>query len=234
MRKKPIALTFGLFAGLIAVSDATVVAFGQLGGNNTTVPANLGSRATTAGNGFVVSNGATPNIALTWDALWDIHTSTFFAGLENLTVGGGAWDNEGNIPRVGQLDTGFHTIDLAADPGFALVLNSFDFVHTAETSGTTIWNLTLVNSGSSVVWSETLTMNNAAPSTSLLKVTPNFTGAIGEDYTLTFSRTSETYTSSNGRHAIDNLSFNQAVPESSSLALLGLGATGLFLRRRRR
>lgn len=232
MKSKQIVLTLSLLTGLVAVSNATVIGFGQLGGSNTTVPANLASRATAAGNGFVVSNGTTPNIAVTWDSLWDVHTSSFFNALESRTVGGGAWDNEGSIARVGQLDTSFHTIVLAADPGFALVLNSFDFVHTNETAGTTVWALSLTNSSLAVVWSQTLTMNNAVPSTSLLTVSPNFTGTLGEDYTLTFNQTSQTYPG-NGRHAIDNFSFNQAVPEPSSLVLLGLGVTGMFLRRRR-
>lgn len=196
---------------MLTAGNATIVGFGQLGGSNATVPANLASNAASDANGFVVSNGTTPNIGLAWDAAWDIHTSTFFANLENLTAGGGAWDNEGGVPRVGQLDLGTHTITFSSDTGYALVLNSFDFGHTAETAGTTVWALTLTDSASNAVWSQTLTLNNADPASSVVTVSPNFTGKTGENYTLTFNRTSETY-SSNGRHAIDNLSFNQVPP----------------------
>jgi len=202
-----IILTLGLQIGMASVVDATIIGFGQLGGNNTTVPATLGSNAVANGNGFVVTNGTTPNLSLTWDAQWDIHTSSFFAGLENTTVGGGNWDNEGGGPRVGQLDIGNHSILFSAESGYALVLNSFDFCHTSETSGTTTWVITLRNSASDLVWSQTLTLNNAfAPA--IVTVTPGFSGNSGERYTLAFTRTSQTY-SSNGRHAIDNLSFNQ-------------------------
>ena len=118
---------WGAVLSLAGVCQATIVGFGQLGGNNTTVPAALGSNAVADGNGYVVSNGTTPNVALTWDSDWDIHTSNFFAPLEGQTVGGGDWDNQGNIPRIGQLDFGTHTIVFAADAGYAVVLNSFDF-----------------------------------------------------------------------------------------------------------
>ncbi|HMO87331.1 MAG TPA: PEP-CTERM sorting domain-containing protein [Lacipirellulaceae bacterium] len=211
------------------VGHATIVGFGQLGGSNSTVPANLASRATADGNGFVVSNGTTPNIALTWDIHWDIHTSGFFQPLENFTVGGGDWDNQGNIPRIGQLDFGTHTIGFTVDSGAQLVLNSFDFGHTAETAGTTMWDLTLTDSGANVAWSQSVTFENG----STQKITPNFTGLAGEDYILTFNRTSQTY-NSDGRHGIDNLSFNQiAVPEPTSATLVGLAALSLLVRRRR-
>ncbi|MFC7337853.1 PEP-CTERM sorting domain-containing protein [Haloferula chungangensis] len=217
---------------LSAACDATVIGFGQLGGNNATVSSTLASRAVADGSGYVVDNGATPNISLGWDSNWDIHTSTWFTDLENFTVGGGDWDNEGGVPRVGQLDGGLHTISLISDPGFALVINSFDFVHTLESSGTTVWNLSLTDSLTNVVWSETLNMDNSEFSSSLQTVSPGFTGADGESYTLTFERSSSSY-ASNGRHAIDNFSFNQvAVPEPSSALLICLGAMGLFRRRR--
>jgi predicted alpha-1,2-mannosidase len=206
---KSFLFTLTLLAALPNISYATIIGFGQLGGSNTTVPGNLGSNATAAGNGYVVSNGTTPNISLLWDSTWDIHTSSFFTGLENLTVGGAAWDNEGSIPRVGQLDVGTHTITFTSDPGYSLILHSFDFCHTAETSGTTVWTLTLTDSSSNAVWTQTLTLNNNPATSSVVTVSPNFTGLLGQTYTLTFNRTSQTY-SSNGRHAIDNLSFTQS------------------------
>ncbi len=233
MKSNRSIITLGILLGSGLIAHATVIGFGNLGGSNTTVPASLGSNATANGNGFVVTNGTTPNIAVSWDANWDIHTSNFFAGLENLTIGGGAWDNEGSVPRIGQLDFGTHTITLSADPGFALVLNSFNFGQTAETAGTTQWTLSLKAVSTSLeVWNQSVTLNNSPAANALVTITPNFTGALGEDYTLTFNRTSETY-GSNGRHGIDNFSFNQ-VPESSMASLAGLGAAALLIRRRRR
>ena len=219
----------GAVLSFATVGNATIIGFGQLGGNNATVPAALGSGAAADGNGFVVSNGATPNIALAWDANWDIHTSNFFAPIEGKTVGGGAWDNEGSISRIGQLDAGTHTIGFTPDAGHAVVLNSFDFGHTAETAGTTNWNLSLTDSSTNVVWSQTVEFVNGA----VITASPNFTGALGASYTLTFTRTAETY-GSNGRHALDNLSFNQAVPEPATLMLAGFGAMAIVAAARRK
>jgi hypothetical protein len=227
MNAKHRILTIGILLGTAGIGKSTIIGFGQLGGSNATVPAGLGSNATADSSGYVVANGVTPNIALIWDAAWDIHTSVQFANLENKTVGGSAWDNEGSIPRVGQLDIGNHTIDLNADAGFGLVLNSFDFGHTPQTAGTTVWDITLTDSASTVVWSS---LALSLPNT-VVTLSPNFTGTLGEDYKLTFRLTSETY-GSNGRHGIDNLSFNQ-IPEASSASIAGLAGMALLLRRRR-
>lgn len=230
-------LSLAIVIGSLSVANATNIGFGQLGGNNTTVPASLGSFATANGNGYVVSNGTTPNIGLTWDPQWDIHTSNFFAPLENLFVGGGAWDNEGNIPRIGQLDFGFHTINFAVDAGFALVLNSFDFGLTGETANTTTtWNITLTAvSSSQVVWNQTVVLTVLGNTSDVRVISPNFTGALGEDYILTFNRTAESF-NSNGRHGLDNLSFNQTtvVPEPTTYAVAMVAMLGLLIVARRR
>lgn len=232
MKIDRVIITAGVLLGGLTAAQATNLGFGQLGGNNTTVPANYGSHATVDGNGVVVSlGGATPNIGLIWDANWDIHTSSFFSTIENTTVGGGAWDNEGNVPRIGQLDFGTHTITLSADPGYALLLSSFDFGHTAETAGSTQWDLSLTKvSNSTIAWTQSVSFENGQAFT----ISPNFLGDAGESYLLTFNRTSSTY-GSDGRHGIDNFSFSQvAVPEPSTAALLSVAGLAALLRRRQK
>ena len=252
-------ITLGILLSGAAPGHATVIGFGQIGGNNANIEnlsatgtastnaRNYGSNATANGNGFVVSNGATPNIRLNWnvsddpavagtsDSEWDIHTSTFFNTIESQTVGGGAWDNEGSIARVAQLDYGNQatvvgqSITFFADAGFAFILNSFDFGHTAETAGTTAWTISLRDTGNSLVWSQNVSFTNGQAFT----IAPNFTGTDGEDYTLTFLRTAQSYNSA-GRHGLDNLSFSQvAVPEPAA-GLLGLAGLTLLSRRRHR
>ncbi|MCO6044192.1 PEP-CTERM sorting domain-containing protein [Aeoliella sp. ICT_H6.2] len=235
----------GALAALLAVpsySHATILGFGQIGGSNGTIPKDYGSNADADTNGVVVANGATPNIALTWDVDgennngdpnsngWDIHTSSWFDEIENQSVGGGDWDNEGGSNRIAQLDFDYHSIGFAADPGYSLVLNSFDFGNTPETEDSSVWDLSLTDSSESVVWSEQVTLTN--PDTDVLTVTPNFTGNPGESYTLVFAGVNDPL---NGRHAIDNLSFNQVgVPEPATVSLIVLGALmGLGVYRRR-
>lgn len=214
-----------------SASQATTIGFGQLGGSNTAIPGNLGSNAVADGNGYVVSNGATPNVALTWDDQWDIHTSGHFGKTEDLTVGGGDWDNEGGIPRIAQLDQHSHTIGFAAEPGYAVVLNSFDLGNTAETSDTSVWDLILTDSDTNTVWSQQVTLTN--PDTDTVTISPGFTGTNGGSYTLAFNQVGDPLTPQ-GRHAIDNLSFNQVtVPEPTSLVLVCLGVVSLVARRGR-
>lgn len=235
MKTKRTLLPLALLLGSTSFAHATVLGFGQIGGSNFSIEVSLptyGSNATADSNGVSVANGTTPNITLTWGNDWDVHTSGQFNTLENLTAGGGNWDNgnsagTGTGAQIGQLDTGNQFITFAADAGYALVLNSFDFGHTAETPGTTVWDVTLTNSLAAVVWSQSVTFVNG----SAITLSPNFTGTLGESYTLRFNRTSSTY-GSDGRHGLDNLSFNQ-VPEPGAAGLLGLAGLTLLLRRRK-
>ena len=227
------ALYLAAVLTMSGVSHATIVGFGQLGGSNAAVPKTLASRAAADGNGFVVTNGTTPNIVLDWDVDgennngnpnsngWDIHTSSWFVDIENQTIGGGDWDNEGSSNRVGQLDFDYHSIGFAADPGAALVLNSFDFGNTEETMDSSVWDLSLTDSADNVVWSQQVTLTN--PDSDVLTVSPNFTGTLGESYTLIFAGVNDPI---NGRHAIDNLSFNQIPDLSNPVGSLVINRSG--------
>lgn len=230
MKTSRIAFSTLLLLATAPLSQATIVGFGNLGGSNTTIPSTLASNASAAGNGFVISNGATPNISLTWDTLWDIHTSPFFTELENQTVGGGDWDNEGGGPRIGQFDSNTHTIDFIAGSGYGLVLNSFDMANTPEGVDLSIWSIVLTNSGGGTVWSTVVNLQNN--DTDVVTVTPTFTGLDGQSYKLTFTQTGTA--TAVGHIGIDNLSFNEvAVPEPSLTMLAGIGGLALGLRRRK-
>ncbi len=228
MKRNRSILTLGILLGAATISNATIIGFNGFDSNQQFGNGNYASNATADGTGFTVANGATPNIALTWSS-WEVHHSAFFSPLEAQTVGDSSWDGASDSPRIGQLDFGNHTVSFSADPGYALVLNSFDFGHTAETAGSTEWDLTLTNSFDVVVWQADILFTNGE----VFTVSPDFTGDFGESYTLTFQRTAETY-GSNGRHGIDNLSFNQvAIPEPGVVSLLGVAGLSLLLRRRK-
>lgn len=239
--RRPIA-TLAALLGSALTSSATVIGFGDLGGNNfniESVAGGLGSNALANTNGVVVDNGTTPNVALSWGpgSEWDIHTSTFFNPLESQTVGGGSWDNQGNVARVGQLDyggtsttTGQYITFTLSDPTSIFRLNSFDFGHSAEAGNatTTAWTLSLTNPTWGTVWSQTVNFTGGQVYT----ISPNFYGVKGESYTLNFFRTSQSYASA-GRHGIDNLSFSQT-PEPGSAMLLGVAGMGLLARRKKK
>ena len=227
-------ITAGILLSAATAANATIIGFGNLGVLNTAVPGSLGSFANVAGNGFVVTNGATPNISLLWDANWDLHNSTWFAPIENQTIGGGDWDNEGPGPRVGQLDTGDHTIIFGATPTWAVRINSFDFGLTGENPGTrdSVWLVSLTGATAGLVWSQSVPLANSLGA-SVLTLTPTYTPALNETYTLLFNRTADTGSvSTDGHMAIDNLSFNQ-IPEPSSMSLVGLFGVALLVRRRK-
>ncbi|MBK1883558.1 PEP-CTERM sorting domain-containing protein [Luteolibacter pohnpeiensis] len=237
MKSKVTTLSLGLLLGAASISSATIIGFSGFN-SNTAIPLDYASNATTdnTAEGYVVSNGTTPNISLAWgganatatDSSWDFHQATNFGDIEAQTAGDTSWDGVSTAPRIGQLDYGNMAITFSADAGYALVLNSFDFGQTAQTSGTSSWTLSLTNSSLAVVWTETIDFTNGQVYT----ISPNFVGEDGETYTLTFDRTDQSY-DTNGRVAIDNLSFNQvAIPEPSVVALFALAGLGLLRRRK--
>ncbi len=239
MKIPSLLCTLGILLGGMATGNSTIIGFGQISGaNNIGVPRNLASNAIEDGTAFTVSNGVTPNISLFWDSLkpqndWQVHHSTQFNTLENLTAGG-VWDKDTANPVVGQLDYGDADIQFLAESGYALVLNSFDFGHTAEagTGTSTTWNFSLLDSFNNPVWSQSVTFAGGQVNT----ITPNFTGALGASYTLVFHRSDSSY-ASDGRHGIDNLNFNQttvAIPEPGTIALSLVGAGALLAFRRRK
>ena len=229
-------LALGVVLGATSMGNATIIGFANTAGSNAKVPASLGSYAAAEGYDFTVSNGATPNIGVefVFDD-WDYHHSGHFAPIENLTMGG-AWDNDGTDPDIAQVEHNGAPIVFTADPGYALVLNSFDFGLSDETVGqTNDWTLSLTDSSSAVVWSTSITLLNEG-SGDVRTIEPNFVGANGMAYTLTFDMTAEGDGQSygTGRNALDNVSFNQiAVPEPTSVILIGLGVLGFVACRRR-
>lgn len=236
MKIHSLLCTLGILLGGMTAGNSTTIGFGQIGGSNTGVPRTLASYAIEDGTGFTVSNGTTPNIGLYWDSLkpqndWQVHRSPNFNPLENLNIGG-LWDKDLADASIGQLDYGDADILFMADFGYSLVLNSFDFGHTAEAgTGTSVsWTFSLLDSFSNVAWTQSVTLAGGQVTT----IAPNFTGIAGESYTLVLHRTSESY-NSDGRSGIDNLSFNQvAIPEPGTIALSILGAGALVALRRRR
>jgi len=83
-----------------------------------------------------------------------------------------------------------------------------------------------------VVWSQSITFTVVGNNPDTQVITPNFTGVSGEDYLLTFHRTSESF-GSNGRHGIDNLSFSQ-VPEPATYGVALASLLGALAVARRR
>ena len=205
-----------LLIGHPALSRATTITFeNAAGGDNSPIPTTYGSNVTANATGFVTTDGtgATPDIALTWDnspLFWEYHTST-------------VWSALGTPVHVAQLDnqnTG-NSGSLLFTPtaSVAVEILSFDIGNaTDQTENAYSWTINVINQTSSaVVATRTTTLLGAGNAET---VTFNFTGELGQAYLLEFDPSvKDSY-----RTAIANLSFAQAVPEPSALAI---GLSGL-------
>lgn len=218
-------------AALAGPLQATILGFnGIAGGNNAAVPASFGSNLSSDIPGATVSNGATPDIALTWagggSGGWDLHGgggSAFWAALDS---------DIATTPSIAQMESptaaSANTITFTVDAGQALRLNSVDIGMATDKTATYYWDVTISELGGVEVFS-TLTAamdGDGGSGVQALTINLNFTGTLGTDYVLAFndvdSSGNDTISTNGG--AIDNLSFSQVAagpdltdPELSSV-----------------
>jgi hypothetical protein len=202
------ALTIAVLTGvtnlmaLATSANATIVVINGIGDtNNVKLPATFASNLSSDIGGATVSNGATPDIALTWALSgngWERHSSDVWNALDPGT----------GTPDIAQMDydgsnsTDEPTITFAVGAGVALQLNSLDIGHASDQNEADFaWTITITESGGPEVFSHiTAAMGPGDTET----VAFNFTGRPGVDYILQFDGADRT-----NRGALDNLNFNQ-------------------------
>jgi hypothetical protein len=192
-------------------ANATIVDFDTLpGGNNSVLPSTLGSNLSSDSDGATVSNGATPDIALTWagnNGGWDLYSgATYWA-----VLGGGS----GKIAQMESPTAATPmTVTLTVAAGKTLVLNSVDIGMATDKTDTYYFDVTISEVGGGEVFS-TLTAamdGDGGSGVQALTLNLNFTGTLGTDYVLAFNEADSLGNTINGGNGggIDNLSFNQA------------------------
>ncbi|MDB4615553.1 PEP-CTERM sorting domain-containing protein [Akkermansiaceae bacterium] len=188
---------------------------------NTTFASNLSADIA----GANISNGATPNIGLTWAPYphLDVHGTDYWNDLDP-TIAGSVVDVLQLDINSGEPDP---TITFAVGTGKALKLNSLDIGH--ETYDLSLvpyaWIFTISEVGGPQVFTHTTALLGPGDTES---VNFNFTGDLGVDYVLKLDDGG----ADTLHAAIDNLSFNQ-IPEPATFGLVGAFGLGmLFIRRR--
>ena len=209
-------LTFGSLAG---EANGAVLTFDIAGiGNFDNVAQNYGDRitATTIGNfSYGAAEGLTPNVEIDYGSTDPSLWTTGYGDLTNVL-----FENVDN--------TGFLTITLMADPGFEVILHSFDVASFSSSDDT----IDLVGVGdaplSSSLFGETNAIISATTSTAYDFLTP----LQASEVVITID--SRNIGSSNDNIGIDNITFSQvAIPEPSSALLLVFGGLGIIGRRRK-
>jgi hypothetical protein len=232
-----IALAGFVCLALLAGSvHATTVGFVGAAGVNLSLPADYASNVSASGTGWTTTDGtgATPHIALDWGNstqwVWEFHNANTFDGVENLHTGG-AWDAVSPNTAVAQLQSdqpnGRLELNFSVIPGVKLVLNSLDIGNATDQTGSDGsygFDLALVkNSNSAVVWTHSTPEFEAGQQQS---VPINYTGDLGEDYTLTFTRHGQG-SGVTFRSGLDNLSFSEILtPSAPQFELIVNRSTG--------
>ena len=226
MKKRNIVLTLALLLALATTSQATILTFDTGQANNADLSTSFASNLAADIAGANVSNGTTPDIGLTWAPspdVWEVHGASTFDPIDPSNSG----------VDVVQLDLNGGeanpTITFATAPSVGLQLNSLLIGNATDMSETpNKWTITIskVVGGQQVFTHTTATLG--AGDTEAVNFN-GFTGDLGVDYVLEF----DDHGADHPRGGIDNLSFNQVVPEPATMSLLAMGGLAILRRRRR-
>ena len=212
----PLAALAGL--ALATSANATVLTFEGLG-TNASIPDTFGDNIAAAETGISVSNGTTENIDLTWSttgADWQFYN-----------------DGEWQAAQLDAFNVG-NTYDLqfTPDAGFGTLVDSFVFDDYASWQGGNKFNWSLFQDSAA----GTVIASGTGETTDGQNLTVN-TGmatAYAGTVLMRIEKHPDNVGGGNSGQALDTISFTQqAIPEPSSMALLGLGGLALILRRRK-
>ena len=119
---QPLAALAGI-ALTATTANATIIGMNGSGfGNNNNLPTTFASNLSSDIGGVTVSNGATPDIALTWGGDWETHGANTWNHMDPATSG----------VDVLQLQAPPNTITFTVGDSAALVVNSVDIANATD------------------------------------------------------------------------------------------------------